>query len=161
MERDAKLRAAEDVMVRRAFAVQPDQDLLKVAKKLMKKGWSGAPVVDESKRVVGMLSEHDLMSALAVSAFHEAPTPQRVADVMTQPASTVTVTTPLFDMVPMLSKGLKRVPVVHHDGTLAGIITRKDLVRALLTIASERARSPRKGTYDKWAEAEGSTNPIG
>ncbi|MBR0680299.1 CBS domain-containing protein [Roseomonas eburnea] len=132
------------------LTVPPDAPLHIVARLLAERGVSGAPVVDADGRLLGMVTEGDLIRRLA--AKEDSPTSwvrgllssaegqaarfarthgRRARDVMTTELATVTEDTPIERVAQILeSKGIRRVPVVR-DGVLVGIVARADLIRAL------------------------------
>ena len=126
-------------------------------------GWHGisaVPVVDKDRRVIGMVSEGDLLHRAETGTERRrswwlemmASTNQlageylkshsgRVKDVMTRDVISVTDTTPVGDIAVLLETNrIKRVPVMR-DGKLAGIVSRANLVRALAMTVNERATS--------------------
>lgn len=143
------MRAGE-VMTTGLLTLPPDAPLHAVARLLAERGVSGAPVVDEEGRLLGMLTEGDLIRRLA--AKEDSPTTwiagllapaasqaarfakahgRRARDVMTRDLVTVTVDTPIEQVAQLMeARGIRRVPVVR-DGVLVGIVARGDLVRAL------------------------------
>ena len=145
------MRAA-DVMTERVLRVRPETSVLDTATTLSERGISALPVVDAEDRLVGIVTEGDLMRrpeigtdapqragetdsllerlsrAVAYVKVHGAT----AADVMTRNLVTVTSDTPLSEIAEvMASRNIKRVPVVE-EGNLIGIVSRLDLVRALL-----------------------------
>lgn len=144
------MRAA-DVMSTGVLTLPPDMPVGLVARTLAERGISGAPVVDAEGRLLGMLTEGDLIRRLAATAekprswlfnlFASAPAlatnyarthGRRARDVMTTAVETVTPETPVAEVAAMLERlGVRRLPVLR-DGRLAGIVSRIDLVKALL-----------------------------
>src|SRR5688572_25068285 len=145
------MRAA-DVMTERVLRVRPETTVLDIATTLSERGISALPVVDAEDRLVGIVTEGDLMRrpeigtnapqragetdsllerlsrAVAYVKVHGAT----AADVMTRNVVTVTPDTPLSEIGEvMANRNIKRVPVVE-EGNLIGIVSRLDLVRALL-----------------------------
>lgn len=123
---------------------------------MLDKHISGLPVVDKSGRLVGMLSEGDLLrraetgtqkkrarwlewllnpGALATEYAHSHG--RRVAELMTNGAFTVGEDTTLTDVVALMEKyHVKRLPVMRGQ-ELVGIITRSDLIRALVPLVTQ------------------------
>ena len=138
-----------DVMTQAVTAVHPDTPLKDVARLLVAGGISGLPVIDDTRHVVGVVSEADLLikeqGAGALAHRHAArvrgesqSTKQALAKVgattagtaMTSPAITIDPTTSLqVAAAIMVDRGVNRLPVTI-DGLLVGIVTRADLVRA-------------------------------
>ena len=135
-----------ELMTREVLTVPPDASLKDVAAILAEHGISGLPVCDAAGRVLGVVSEGDILfkaqgarqrrgGALAwlVDSRLQSPAKQdaRTADeAMTSPPITITPDRPAAAAARiMLDRGVNRLPVVR-DGTLVGIVTRADLVRA-------------------------------
>lgn len=160
MRKDIRLPVAGQLMHAPVHSVSADDDLLRAARQLANKGWSGAPVVDEDGMLVGVLSEKDILVALSEAAFYEQPSPALVRDVMSTPPRAVSAATDIFALVTLLSDpSRKRVPVVE-GGRPVGIITRRDLMRALLAYTEEHDAPDRQSTLDAIAEMEGTHNPF-
>jgi CBS domain-containing membrane protein len=83
------------------------------------------PVVDEERRVVGIVTVYDLFNLDVVDL-------DPISKIMTSPVTTVTVATPVSDLVALMTDlGLRHLPVVDADGRLAGIVTRTELIAVL------------------------------
>ena len=150
---------AKDVMTTEVVTVSPETTVQDLAKILSEKGISGAPVVDASQRLIGIVSEGDLLHRAetgterrvqrrrswwldSVAAEQELARDyvkahgRTVADIMTREVITAEETTDLADLAMLLeTKRIKRVPVVS-GGKLVGIVSRANLVRALATTSS-------------------------
>ena len=142
---------AADIMVTNVVTVRPDTSVRKVAEILLARRISALPVVDEANSLLGIISEADLIHRAEVgterpySWWLEFLTARETlaqdyikaharlaADIMTRKVVTVTADTPLREIVSLFEKhGIKRVPVVAK-GKLIGIVSRADLVQALL-----------------------------
>jgi CBS domain-containing protein len=149
------MRVAE-VMTAEVLTVTPETSLKQVAEMLASRGISGAPVVDDEKHVVGVVSEADIIvkerRQPQPDALHRlfrrtnGTAAKRAAttagEAMTSPAVTVTGTRRVdVAAALMLDRHVNRLPVVDDQGVLVGIVTRADLVRAFVhsdeEIASE------------------------
>ena len=150
---------AKDVMTTEVVTVSPETTVQDLAKILSEKGISGAPVVDADQRLVGVVSEGDLLHRAetgterrvqrrrswwleSVAAEQELARDyvkahgRTVADIMTREVISAEETTDLADLAMLLeTKRVKRVPVVS-GGKLVGIVSRANLVRALATTSS-------------------------
>jgi CBS domain-containing protein len=142
---------AADVMTRSVVTVRPQTPLVEAVKQMLENGISGLVVVDEEGRVIGILSEGDLMRRAETATERRRPRwlefligPGRLADefvrahgraveeLMTRDIIAVAEETPLEDVVKLFEeRGIKRVPVLR-GGKLVGILSRADLLRALL-----------------------------
>jgi CBS domain-containing protein len=149
---------AMDVMTKEVLTVDANTTVRAVAALLSERGISGVPVVDAANRVVGIVSEGDLLHRAEIGTERRAKRRRSwwltslasdlapdyvkshgrsVADVMTRKVISVSETTELADIATLLeTNGIKRVPVISN-GTLVGIISRANLVRALAAIESE------------------------
>jgi CBS domain-containing protein len=158
---------AMDVMTTDVIAVNPDTTVQALATLLAERGISGAPVVDSSERLVGIVSEGDLLHRAEIGTARRHRERRRswwlddfasdlareyvkshartVKDIMTRDVVTVTEDTDLGDVAALLeAKRIKRVPVIR-DGKVIGIISRANLVRAL---GATKGAPPREGEGD-------------
>lgn len=120
---------AIDVMERPVVAATPRASLRDIAGQLVTNEFSGMPVADSDGRVVGVITESDLVRTLLEGKRLESVT---AAEAMTGPAITVDVTTPFEDIMKCLEENrILRVPVVKDD-RLVGIISRRDVIKAVL-----------------------------
>ena len=146
-EYDAPERlSVRDIMTERPRAVTADTPLREAAQDMVRAGIGGLPVVDNEGRVIGMLSERELMRHLLDSYLHGVPggtspaaavgppgaSRRRVRDVMTRQVLCVSPDQPLAEVASiMTNKDVDRVPVVSV-GRLVGLLTRGDIVRKLI-----------------------------
>ena len=150
----------EELMTREPVAVGPETPLKEVAEILLEHRISGVPVIGERLEVLGVVSEADI---LAKEAGPEPPDNRLVAwllggrhvdehklaarsaaEAMTAPAVTVGADRPVAEAARlMVERGIKRLPVVDADGTLIGVVTRTDLVRAFVRSDEEIEREIR------------------
>ncbi len=142
---------ARDIMTTKVATVEPSMPVADCARLLLDKHISAAPVVDEKGTVLGIVSEGDLMRRIethtekrhswwlelvsdpaVMARDFVKSTGKRVTDVMTKQVVAVREDTSLREIADILDKRrIKRVPVVK-DGKLVGIVSRADLVRAML-----------------------------
>jgi CBS domain-containing protein len=158
---------AVDVMTTDVITVDPDTTVQALAALLAERGISGAPVVDSSGRLVGIISEGDLLHRAEIGTARRHRERRRswwldhfasdlareyvkshgriVKDIMTRDVVTVTENTDLADVAALLEAGrIKRVPVVR-EGKIVGIISRANIVRA---VGSSKGAPPREGETD-------------
>ncbi len=131
-----------DVMNDHPRAIDPDATLKMAATTLVRTGLGALPVVDADRRVLGMVSEREVIRhLLSVQAFggpdgRVAVTPptggKKVRDVMSRQVLCVAPEQPLAEVASLMSnKDVDRVPVVR-EGRLVGFLTRGDIVRKLI-----------------------------
>ncbi|MDQ3856218.1 MAG: CBS domain-containing protein [Chloroflexota bacterium] len=112
---------ARDVMTREVISVHPDDTVQQLTRVLTEAGISGAPVLDSEGKLVGIISEADVISKRG----------HRVEDVMQRHVISVPPDLSVSDVSCVLCHNrVNRVPVLE-DGELVGIITRADIVRAI------------------------------
>lgn len=115
-----------DVMSTEVVTVAPDSTLKQIATVLASHGISGAPVVDSKGQVLGIVSETDLV----VEESGSDRVARRASEVMTAPAITIDIGRRVYEAARLMSEHrINRLPVLN-DGTLAGIVSRADIVRA-------------------------------
>ena len=139
-----------DAMTHLVVTTRTDDKILDAAKRLFSNRISGAPVV-EGGRVVGIVSEVDLVSAYAPEArrvLHSPPhhplkfllrgSPPRdvsgatIRDVMTSNVVSIRPEASIFEAAERIdSHGVRRLPVIDDQGYLVGIVARSDLVRCM------------------------------
>lgn len=120
---------AKDVMQQPVIAATPRASLRDVASQLVANEFTGMPVVASDGRVVGVITESDIIRAIVQGKRLENLT---ASDVMTGPPIAVTLDATLEDVMKHLEENrIVRVPVTNDDA-LVGIISRRDVIRAIL-----------------------------
>ncbi|MBE0489298.1 MAG: CBS domain-containing protein [Halomonas sp.] len=145
---------AADVMTQNVITVSPDSEVSEIATLLLEHGISAVPVVDGGGKVLGIVSEGDLMGRvendasrrkswwLRLFAGQDAADyvkshGRRASEVMTKDPITIDEEMPLHKISRLLEKyHIKRVPVVRDD-KLVGIVSRSNLLRGFSVVASE------------------------
>jgi CBS domain-containing protein len=149
---------AADVMVRQVVTIKPDSTIRDVAALLVAKHISAVPVTDADGKLLGIISEGDLLrrseieteqrrswwltwlvSPETLTAEFIKSHSRRVSDVMTRNVIVAKPDTPLHEIATLLEHNrIKRVPIVQDD-KIVGLVSRANLVQAL---ASWRDESP-------------------
>jgi CBS domain-containing protein len=121
----------QDVMTIEVVVAHPTTPVKQVADLLAGHGLSALPVIDGQGRVLGVVSETDLLGDSQRPAG--GPMATTAGEVMTSPAVTVSPHATLTEAARrMQADGLKRLPVVAASGRLVGILSRADLLRPLV-----------------------------
>jgi len=131
-----------DVMTDQPVTIRAEAPLQEAARTLVRIGLGALPVVDDEDRVLGMISEREVIRhLLTVQAFTgpdarvaapPMPGSKTVRDVMTRQVLCVAPNQPLAEVASLMSnKDVDRVPVVR-EGRLVGFLTRGDIVRKLI-----------------------------
>lgn len=143
-----------EVMKSNVVTVKPEESIETVARRLLEHKISGLPVVDTENKVVGILSEGDLIrqakkikvplvtEILGGIVFLENPerfyeelrrmTAVYVKDLMTKKVISTTSDSTVEEVATlMVEHNINRLPVLNNGGKLVGIVTRQDLVRVI------------------------------
>ncbi|WP_217711459.1 CBS domain-containing protein [Actinomadura sp. NAK00032] len=123
--------------------VSPDASFKDVISVLADREISGAPVVDGEGRVIGVVTEADLLRKAAPGRsgkpyrksrlMREPPKATTAGEAMSSPAVTTTEDTSIAEAARSLCRlGFKRLPVVDRDGRPVGIVSRADVLRVFL-----------------------------
>jgi CBS domain-containing protein len=145
---------AHQIMTRPVVTVSPEARIVEAANIMLQRHISGLPVVDAAGKLVGIVSEGDLIrrpeigtqkkrarwlgfltgpGKLAEDFVHEQG--RKVGEVMTKSPLTVTEDTALADIADLMEKNnLKRLPVMRGDA-LVGIVSRANLLQAVASLA--------------------------
>ena len=119
-----------DYMSTDVITVTPDTEIMRAVNVLVDHNISGVPIVDEDGRLVGILTERDCIE-VAVNAGYFDEAGGRVRDFMTSPVETCQPTDSLMDVAArLITSRYRRYPVVE-DARLIGLISRRDVLRAL------------------------------
>lgn len=115
--------------------VRPDQSINEVIDILIEKRISGAPVLDENRKLVGIISERDCLKIIVDQAYHNLPhNAPVVSDYMTKQVKTLSPESSVVDAATeFLNSPIRRMPVVEN-GVLIGQISRIDILRAAKNI---------------------------
>lgn len=115
---------ASDIMTRKVATIHPEASVQEAAQLLDQKRISGAPVVDSDGKIIGIVTEADIISKVDREGLC-------VADIMSHDVIAVDEETPVGEIAALLTeRKIKRVPVVEN-GKLVGIVSRADIVHAV------------------------------
>jgi len=141
-----------EVMRREVVTVRPDSPVTEVVKLLLDKDFTAIPVVEDEGKVVGMVSDNDLLERGGIRvtlSLKRAADPdfvqelhksligpgRKVSEVMTREVVTVAPETVLGKAAKlMVEKHLKRLPVVDKAGKLVGILGRLDILNTIAAV---------------------------
>ncbi|MCF4136262.1 CBS domain-containing protein [Streptomyces sp. Tue 6430] len=147
-----------DVMTRTVVALAAGATFKDIVRTVEVQRISALPVLDGGNRVVGVVSEADLLRKEefrdSVPAGARGPRPPdglekaravTAADLMTSPAVTVRPDATLAQAARAMARhGVKRLPVVDGDGVLKGVVSRSDLLRVFLRSDRDIAEEVRR-----------------
>ena len=147
---------AGDIMTADMISVEPDAAIMQAIRLMLQNRISGLPVVTPEGKLVGIVSEGDLLRRAELGTQRRRPRwlefligpgqlaneyvhacGRKVREVMTTDVQTITENTPLDETVALMERHhIKRVPVMRGEKPV-GIVTRANLMRALASIAAE------------------------
>jgi len=142
---------ARDVMVSPVITVGEDETVRDLAKLLITKRISAVPVVDRAGKLVGIVTEADLMRRTEteterpyswwmhfflgdqqIAADYVKSHATKVKDIMTRDVKTAAPDAPLYEIADLFEENqIKRVPVVTANGDLVGLVSRANIIQAM------------------------------
>ena len=124
-----------DYMAGSIVSFKPETDVLDAIHELVRHRIAGAPVVNDQGELVGMLSELDCLK-VSLNAGYYGDWGGPVADFMTPDVETVDAEMNIVDLAQkFVDCGFRRFPVLRNN-RLVGQISRRDVLRALTTLAT-------------------------
>jgi CBS domain-containing protein len=123
------------VQLNNLITFMPDQSIEEVIDIIIEKKISGAPVLDENNKLVGIISEKDCLRIILDQAYHNLPhSGPIVSDYMTKNVKTLSINSDVVEAAnAFLNSPVRRLPIVEN-GTLLGQISRRDILRAAKNI---------------------------
>ena len=119
-----------DFMAKDLVVFTPETDIYVAIDTLVKSEISGAPVVDEAGKLIGIISQKDCLRILANGVFHDAPAGP-VSEYMTEAVMHISSDMDIFTVADLfLNNVYRRIPVVDND-IVVGQISRRDILRAI------------------------------
>jgi len=122
-----------DYMVKHIMTVKQDADVLVAIKQLLSHKTTCAPVLDNSGALVGMLSEKDCMRVVLDSSYNQGMS-GKVGDFMRKEIITVDADASIVDLAEKFKDSSVRSFPVFDDKKLVGVISRTDVLRALVAM---------------------------
>ena len=115
---------ARDIMTRKVYTISPEASVQEVAQLLSQKRISGAPVIDKDGKMIGIVTEADIIGKVDREGLN-------VADIMSPEIIFVDEETRVGEIAMLLTeRKIKRVPIMRN-GKLVGIVCRADIVHAV------------------------------
>jgi CBS domain-containing protein len=135
------------IMTKAVVSITREADLATASRKLSENRISGMPVIDPAGRVLGVISEGDILSAAGMGEHHtfkdilrkvlgepvaKSKTASTVGDSMSSPAITISQDSEVSEAARVMSqKRIKRLPVVDSQNNVVGIVTKADIVKLI------------------------------
>jgi len=153
-----------DVMTRNVISIGVDQTIFEAARRMLQNHISGLPVIDAAGNLIGMVTEGDFLRRSEIGTERRRPkwlelmvgpgrmaedyvhaSGRKVEEVMTRDPVTVTEDDTLEAVVELMeSRRIKRLPVLQN-GKMVGIISRANLMHAVVSLARSAAETPTGG----------------
>jgi len=150
-----------DVMTRNVISIGVDQTIFEAARRMLENDISGLPVVNATGNLIGMVTEGDFLRRSEIGTERRRPkwlelmvgpgrmaedyvhaSGRKVEEVKTRDPVTVTEDDTLEAVVELMeSRRIKRLPVLQN-GKMVGIISRANLMHALVSLARSAAETP-------------------
>ena len=142
----------KDIMIKKVESILPEIPVSQALDLLSKNKISGLPVIDKENKLVGMLTEKDIIKYILpgylkkVGTFVYEDNPKairnkvkelleqrKVSDIMREEVITKGPDTSLSEVArTMLIERIRRIPIVDNEGKVVGIIAREDVVKAFI-----------------------------
>jgi len=121
---------AKDIASRNIVIIKKDTKIKTICQLLIKNKISGVSVVDDKNKLIGYVSERDIINALQKNTDF---LKEKASDIMTKKVICVTPDMPLYNVAKIFTnKPFKNIPMVGKDKKVIGAIARKDVIDKLL-----------------------------
>lgn len=122
----------KDYMLSKPLVVHPETDLFAAIHLILTHRISGVAVVDERRRLVGMLSELDCLDGILAGTYHQAVGGKVRDHMVTRDLETADVDDDILVLArSMLKQHRRRLPVLNGEGIMVGLVTCRALLKAL------------------------------
>ena len=141
----APILTARDIMARQLITFRPEMSMMDAIGLMLQKRISGAPVVDEHQRLLGMLSEYDVLRVLASGEYsaEDYEEHDQVGEWMSTDPETVNPDVDIYRLAHLLlERGVRRLPVIEGDKVI-GQVSRRDVLSGIERMRDERLHLPR------------------
>jgi len=129
----AKITVA-DYMTKHLVKLTKDMNVIDAVKIILEHKITGAPVMDEHNKLVGMFSEKDALKMVVETAYNQSSA-GRVSEFMTEEVIQVAADMSVFDLATQFQDSPVRSFPVYQNKELVGIISRTDILRAMVNNA--------------------------
>ena len=141
VEKDNKQAAnqtpsVEEYMTRDLITFKEDTDINVVIKSLLDNRISGAPVLNDSGQVIGLIDDKDCLNVLFGNVYNQLPTTKNtVSNYMSNVMKSISVDQNILDVASVfISSPFKRLLVMDENNKLVGQISRRDILRAIIEL---------------------------
>ena len=124
-------KRVRDFMAKQYATVTPDQSVFSAVKTIIEYHQSALPVIDESSQLIGLITEADCMREALVEGYYNEGSSQ-VKDLMSDAPDIVSPDAELSAVAEIFLQNNRRMTPVVEAGTLVGILSRKNILKALV-----------------------------
>lgn len=124
-------KTVKDFMTSQVATLSPGCAITDAVRELLKHRQSAAAVVDDDKNLVGLISEADCMKATITKTIYP-DTVNSVSEQMTKEVQSISSDTSMLSAAELMLNHKRRMIPVADNGKYVGILTRHDILRALL-----------------------------
>ena len=132
-DRSLKTPSVSEYMTKKLITFTTDTPINDVINTLLANRITGAPVLDNNGDVVGLIDDKDCLKVIFASAYYNHPVgKETVSDYMSNVMRSISIDSDLMDAANIfVTSPYKRLLIKDHDGKLAGMISRRDVLRAI------------------------------
>lgn len=131
-----KYKSVVEYMATELISFKPDDKIENAMEQLLQNRISGAPVLDENRHIVGVLSQKDCLRTILENAYYNMPpTEGLVHDYMTRDVATISAEDDVLSAAErFLNSYYRRFPVLNQEGRVIGQVSRRDILQAAMEI---------------------------
>ncbi|UZR95591.1 CBS domain-containing protein [Chondrinema litorale] len=128
----ANYPSVKKYMARDEITLKPDVTINEAIEIILSKKLTGAPVLDDERNIIGMITEKDCLRIIIDSAYNNLPyNYKKVSDYMSPVVKTVSIDSNILEVAnEFLTTHFRKFPVVHN-GKLVGQVSRRDILKAI------------------------------
>jgi len=133
IKRTREIPSVQEYMTRDLITFKKETDINIVIKSLLDNRISGAPVLDDNGKVVGLIDDKDCLNVLFGSVYNRMPTgTDHVSNYMSNVMKSISINEDIMDVASVfVSSPYKRLLVMDENDKLVGQISRRDILRAI------------------------------
>ena len=137
----------KDYMATNLVRLAPQLNVYDSIYLLLKHRISGAPVIDDHEKLIGVLSEKDCLRIMANGSFYDMPAGE-VKDYMSTKCFTLQEDDDIFRAADLfLHHNFRRIPIINEENEVVGQISRRDVLRAIQDATDIQSSEEFPSTY--------------
>lgn len=122
---------AKDIMVKKVITIDPEATLADAIDILISKKISGMPVVNKKGKMVGLISEKDILNFIFSGNLNNTT----VSEAMSRKVVSFSPDTSIDKIALTIGENkFRRVPITNSEGKVIGIVSRRDIIKAAFLI---------------------------